>query len=301
MRVTLLSGGVGGARLARGFEALAGVELTVIVNVGDDDEVYGLSISPDLDTVVYTMAGVEGPHGWGRSSDSTTVMEELSRFGVDTSFLLSDRDLALNLYRTNRRAGGAPLSQITAEIAASFGLRSSVIPVTDDTMRTQVRLAADGRWLDFQTYFVLRRHADRIDDIRFVGADRAVPAPGVLDAIGAADRLVIGPSNPVLSIWPILAVTGIEQAIRAHGRVVAVSPLIGGRAVKGPAADVMDALGYETGPRGVVAAYRGLVTDLVVEPGDQVALNGVAVHTTDTMIPSLAESKRLAEEILSWP
>ncbi len=301
MKVALLSGGVGGARLARGFEALADVDATVIVNVGDDDEVYALSLSPDLDTVVYTIAGVEGPLGWGRRSDSTTVMDELTRFGVDTTFVVGDLDLALNLYRTERRAQDAPLSAITAEIAGSFGVRSTVIPATDQPLRTEVRVAADGQWLDFQTYFVVRRHADRIDDIRFLGSERARPAPGVVDAIKAADRVVIGPSNPVLSVWPILAVDGIEQAIRAHPRVFAVSPLIGGRAVKGPAAEVLEALGYTAGSKGVIDAYRGLVTDLVVETGDEVSLTGVTVHSTDTMISTAEASRRLAEEIVSWP
>jgi LPPG:FO 2-phospho-L-lactate transferase len=302
MKVALLSGGVGGARLARGFEALPDVDTTVVVNVGDDDQVYGLYVSPDLDTVVYTMAGVEGPLGWGRHSDSTAVMDELSRFGIDTSFSVGDRDLALNLYRTNRFAQGAPLSQITQEIAGAFGLRSTILPSTDDLLRTEVRLADGGEWIDFQTYFVRRRHSDPIDDVRFSGADQATAAPGVTAAIGEADVIVIGPSNPILSVWPILAVVGVETAIRSHRRVLAVSPLIGGRAVKGPAAEVMESMRFGTGPDGVLAAYRGLVTDLVVDPGDSCPLGtaGVTLYETDTMIPTKESSERLASEIVSW-
>ncbi|HEY5685097.1 MAG TPA: 2-phospho-L-lactate transferase [Acidimicrobiia bacterium] len=302
MKVALLSGGVGGARLARGFEALTGVDTTVIVNVGDDERVYGLAVSPDLDTVIYTMAGVEGPQGWGRRSDSQAVMDELARFGVDTSFTVGDRDLALNLYRTSRLAGGGILSEVTREISDAFGLRSSILPSTDESLRTEVCLADSGEWIDFQTYFVKRRHADRITDVRFAGGGDVAPAPGVTAAIAGADLVVIGPSNPVLSVWPILAVTGIEAAIRAGGRVLAVSPLIGGRAVKGPAAEVLEALGFETGSEGVLAAYRGLVTDLVVDGADagSVATPGVTEHVTDTMMPTREASERLAREIVSW-
>jgi len=194
----MLSGGVGGARLARGLAAVPGVDLTVIVNVGDDEQVYGLNISPDLDTVVYTLAGVEGPEGWGRSHDRFRVMHHLAGFEVDTSFRLGDADLATNLFRTARLAEGWPLSRITEAVAGAFGLTARILPATDDNLRTQL-LTADG-WRTFQDYFVLRRHADDVLDIRFVGASESSPAPGVLEALAATEAVIIGPSNPVLSI-----------------------------------------------------------------------------------------------------
>ncbi|MGH3650282.1 MAG: 2-phospho-L-lactate transferase CofD family protein, partial [Acidimicrobiia bacterium] len=194
MRIVELSGGVGGARLARGLAALPGVELTVVVNVGDDAVNHGLQVSPDLDTVVYTLAGLEGPHGWGRQDDSFFFNQELTRFGLDNTFRIGDRDLALKLYRTIEMGKNGTLSAVTESIAHSFGLAARVLPVTDDDVRTRVRVA-DG-WLSFQEYFVDRRHQDTVLEIEFAGADRARPAPGVLEAITGADQVIIGPSNP---------------------------------------------------------------------------------------------------------
>ncbi|MFP4073566.1 MAG: 2-phospho-L-lactate transferase CofD family protein, partial [Actinomycetota bacterium] len=200
MKVVELSGGVGGARMARGLAAVPEVDLTVIVNVGDDASNHGLHISPDLDTVVYTLAGVEGPRGWGRADDTFTLNNELGRFGVDNTFQLGDRDLALKLFRTNELANGARLSDVTARIARAFDVSPTVLPATDEPLRTMVR-TADG-WLTFQEYFVKRGHRDEVVELRFDGAEDAAPAPGVLEAIRDADMVIIGPSNPLLSIWP---------------------------------------------------------------------------------------------------
>ncbi len=301
MKVVELSGGVGGARMARGLTAVRDVDLTVVVNVGDDEEIHGLHVSADLDTVIYTLAGVEGPDGWGRSADTFVLNEELARFGVDNRFRLGDLDLALNLFRTQALAEGKPLSVITAEIADSFDLRADVVPATNDTLRTEVRIEGD-EWLSFQEYFVLRGNRDEVKELRYPGSEAAHPAPGVLEAIGAADVVVIAPSNPPLSIWPILAINEIRQAIRSHQRVVAVSPLFGGKSLKGPADRVMASLGLPAGNAGVIEAYAGLIEMLVVDTqdaDDARQLGGVEIMVTDTRIARATRARELAEEILA--
>ncbi len=301
MKVVELSGGVGGARMARGLTAVPDVDLTVVVNVGDDEEIHGLHVSADLDTVIYTLAGVEGPDGWGRSADTFVLNEELARFGVDNRFRLGDLDLALNLFRTQALAEGKPLSVITAEIADSFDLRADVVPATNDTLRTEVRIEGD-EWLSFQEYFVLRGNRDEVKELRYPGSEAARPAPGILEAISAADVVVIAPSNPPLSIWPILAINEIRQAIRSHQRVVAVSPLFGGKSLKGPADRVMASLGLPAGNAGVIAAYAGLIGMLVVDTqdaDDAGQLDGVEIMVTDTRIARVTRARELAEEILA--
>jgi LPPG:FO 2-phospho-L-lactate transferase len=300
MRVVELSGGVGGARLGRGLARLDGVDLTIVVNVGDDDEIHELYISPDLDTVIYTLAGVEGPEGWGRAGDSFRLNDELAEFGVDNTFRLGDLDTALHIYRTGRLREGELLSSVTAEVCAAFGIGTRVLPASDDRVRTVVG-TAEGEWISFQEYFVMRRAAETVTGLRFDGAEDAKPAPGVIDAIAEADLVVIGPSNPPLSIWPILAIPEIEEAVAAHPRVVALSPLIGGRTVKGPAARVMASLGLPAGNPGVVRAYRGLLTGLVIDSGDDpTELEGVEVLATPIMIRDPDQAHRLAAEIVAW-
>ena len=287
-KVVLLSGGVGGARLARGLAALDDVDLTVVVNVGDDDVIYGLNVSPDLDTVVYTLAGLEGPEGWGFTADSFTVMKRLGLFGTETRFRIGDRDLATNLYRTQEMLGGATLTEVTSRVAAALSAPGRILPATEQTVRTMVKTEG-GEWLSFQEYFVIRGQEDEIVDLRFDGAAVAAPSPGVLAAFDAAEAVIIGPSNPPLSIWPILAISDIATAVEGAERVMAVSPLFGGRALKGPADRVMASLGLPGGNRGVVAAYGGLLTDLVIDTGDgndraELGDLGVRVHVGDTRI-----------------
>lgn len=299
MRITALSGGVGGARLLRGLAALEDLDLTAVVNVADDDRIYGLHVSPDIDTVTYTLAGVHSDErGWGRTDETWKVMEEMGRFPLDSSFRIGDLDLALNLYRTTRLAEGATLTQVTAEITKAFGIGVPVLPVTDDPVRT--RLEVDGTWIDFQDYFVRRRHAVPVSGVRFDGATEARPSPAVVQAFERADVIVIGPSNPILSVWPMLAIPGVREAIGAK-RVLAVSPLIRGRAVKGPLADLLPVFGYSTDTAGVIASYDGLLTDIVVDPSDvpgEVA--GLTTHTADTLIVQADAARRLAGEIIAW-
>lgn len=300
MQLVMLSGGVGGARMARGLAASPGANLTVVVNVADDDIIHGLHVSADLDTVVYTLAGVEGPHGWGRTDESWRVMAEMERLpGADTSFRLGDADLAVNLYRTGRLRAGDRLSAITVDVCHGLGVHAAVLPATDDEVRTIVS-TPDGE-LDFQTYFVRRRHTDPILGIRFAGAESAAPAPGVIEAIESADAVVIAPSNPVLSVWPILAIPGIRAAVERVGSVLAVSPLIGGQAVKGPAVDAMRGVGLTNDLEGVLAAYGGIVTHLVIDtfepPEPHLDVN---VLRTNTMIADPAAAATLADEIRRW-
>lgn len=299
MKVVELSGGVGGARMARGLAAVPEVDLSVVVNVGDDASNHGLHISPDLDTVTYTLAGVEGPQGWGRADDTFTLNDELGRFGVDNTFQLGDRDLALKLFRTHELAKGVRLSEVTETIARAFDVSPTVLPATDDSLRTMVR-TADG-WLTFQEYFVNRRHADEVIELRFDGADDARPAPGVLEAIRDADRLIIGPSNPPLSIWPILAIEEVRSAVASHPSVTAISPLIGGKTVKGPADRVLAGLGLPPGNRGVAVAYEGLLHRLVIDTSDRddaSSMGDVEVHVTPTLIKEPEAATRLATELV---
>ncbi len=300
MNIVEIAGGVGGARMARGFSALVGAHLTVVVNVGDDDRIHGLHVSPDIDTVIYTLAGVEGAEGWGRHQDTFKVNDELGRLGVDNRFRLGDSDLALNIYRTWRLGEGERLSEVTRELTAAFGLDTVIIPATDDRLRTLVRL--DDGWTSFQDYFVIRGNRDEVLDVEYEGSSESTPAPGVIDAIRAADILVIAPSNPPLSVWPVLAVPGIREAVASHHKVVAVSPLIGGRALKGPADRVMRSLGLAEGNSGVADAYRGLIDTLIIDRSDlgqtQSVIDEVSVVALDTLIGDPEAARRLAEEIV---
>lgn len=298
MKVVELSGGVGGARLARGLAALDDVEVTVVVNVGDDSETHGLLVCPDLDTVVYTLAGEQGPYGWGRRDDTFHFNDELARFGVDNTFRLGDRDMALKVFRT-RQIAITSLSKITEAICRSFDIPAAVLPATDGRLRTMVRI--DQGWISFQEYFVDRRYRDEVLELRFDGSEAVAPAPGVIEAIRRADRIIIGPSNPPLSIWPILAVPGIKEAVDAHPDVTAVSPLIGGKTVKGPAHRVMASLGLPAGNHGVAAAYSGLIDRLVIDHADAPGAQSIEVPEvviTDILIKERDEGIRLAGELV---
>jgi LPPG:FO 2-phospho-L-lactate transferase len=300
--VTLLSGGVGGARLARGLAAvLRPDDLTIVVNVGDDERIYGLHVSPDIDTVLYTLAGIEGPYGWGMAEDTFTTMDRLSELGVDASFRIGDRDLATNLMRTAGLDTGETLSGITARMAAALGIGCRVIPASDERVRTTID-TAEGEHLSFQEYFVLRGHRDAVAAVHHEGAARARPAPEVIEAIEHADLVVIGPSNPPLSIWPILAVPGIREAVAA-APVAAVSPLFGGKALKGPADRVMAAVGLPAGSEGVVAAYDGLLDLLVIDIGDAddvpaLEERGIRAMATDTRIAEPGSAAAFAARLL---
>ena len=251
--------------------------------------------------MLYTLAGVEGEHGWGRAGDTTAVMAELAKLGVDTSFTLGDRDYAMCLVRTMALADGATLSMITQGLTGALGVHDvAVLPATDDELRTWIQ-TVDGQWLEFQEYFVDRRHRDPVAAIDYRGAEAASPAPGVIDAITGADTLVIAPSNPPLSIWPILAVGDIRSAVESHPATVAISPLFGGRALKGPAAEVMEGLGLPAGTAGILEAYHGLVDTLVVDAADEAdtALgDDVRIHAMNTRLDGDDQGSAVAAAVI---
>lgn len=295
----MLSGGIGGAKLARGFAALPDHELTVIANVGDDDRIYGLAVSPDIDTIIYTMAGREGPQGWGLADDPFAAMKALDSLPIDATFRIGDSDLATNLFRTDRLLAGWSLTWVTTALASAFGIAATILPVTDDPLRTEIRIPGEG-WISFQEYFVHRRHADEVSDVRFRGSGFCRPAPGVMEALAQSDVVVIGPSNPVLSIWPILAVPGVADTIASHELVIGVSPLIGGSALKGPAHRVLESMGHGANTAGVVSSYSGLLTDLLIDESDHQVDTGKRprIHTANTRMDDLAASTKVAQRVL---
>jgi LPPG:FO 2-phospho-L-lactate transferase len=281
--IVALSGGVGGSRFTRGLRAAAPPEtrLTAVVNTGDDVTLHGLRISPDVDTVLYALSGVvDEKRGWGPRGDTFRCMTALERLGGETWFRLGDLDLATHIRRTELLAEGWPPSRVTAELARCLGIDSTTIaPMTDQPVETWVQLDEDGQWVHFQEYFVHRRTEAAIRAVRFDGVDAATPAPGVLDALAQADLVVLCPSNPFVSIAPILAVPGMRDAVlgaRERGAsVAAVSPIIGGATVKGPAARMLVELGFEASALGVARQYEGLVDVFLIDRIDAELAGGV--------------------------
>jgi LPPG:FO 2-phospho-L-lactate transferase len=297
MRVALLSGGVGGARFALGLVGAAGGEnVTVIGNVGDDVEVLGLHISPDLDSVVYALAGLnDEERGWGRADETWAALATVTALGGEDWFRLGDRDLGLHLVRTQALRAGEPLSRITDRIARALEIQAAIVPATDDRLRTWIETPAGS--FPFQEWFVARGHRDEVDSVQFEGA--AAPAPGVLEALAAAEAIVIAPSNPYVSIWPILAVPAIRSALAARSvPAVAVSPLVGGRAVKGPADRMLARMAGGTTPAHVAECYAGLIDALVVDEADPTGRLAVRTVVTRTLMTDLDASRRLAETVL---
>lgn len=277
MKVAVLAGGVGAARLLRGIVAVVDpVEVTVVANVGDDLVLHGLHISPDIDTVVYTVSGAIDPdRGWGLAGETWQAMASLSRYGGIDWFNLGDRDLGTHLFRTQRLNDGASLSEVTAEIAAAWGLGFRILPVTEAPLRTMVTVADEGE-IAFQEYFVRRHHDVAVTSVRFDGAEDSQPAPGVLAAIAQADVVVIAPSNPIVSIGPLLAVPGVRDAVAARREAtVAVSPIVAGAALKGPADRMLSELGHEPSVVGVARLYRDLAATLVVDEADAASVRAV--------------------------
>ena len=299
MKVACLCGGVGGAKLAAGlYDALAPGELTVIGNVGDDVEVLGLHVSPDLDSVLYALAGLnDAERGWGRAGETWRVLESAREWGADGWFQLGDLDLGLHLVRTEALRRGVPLSAVTQGLVEQVGLQLALLPATDDRLRTRVVTPAGT--FAFQEWFVTRRHADEVDAVEVVGAADARPAPGVLEALREADALVVAPSNPYVSIGPILAVEPVRAELASRRtRCVAVSPLIGGRAVKGPLDRMLTRMAGGTSPRHVAQWYDGLIDALVVDPADVPAEADVSLVAAPTLMTDRAAARRLAEQVL---
>jgi LPPG:FO 2-phospho-L-lactate transferase len=317
--VAVLAGGVGAARLLRGLvDVVPPEDVTAIVNTGDDMVLHGLAISPDIDTVTYTLADAIDPErGWGLRNESWHAMEALSRYGGVTWFRLGDRDLATHLYRTQRLADGAGLAAVTADIARAWGLGLRIVPVTEQPLRTMITLATEevgsavlavgvvpGEEIAFQDYFVRLQHAVPVAGVRFAGAEEAHPAPGVLAAIAGADTVVVAPSNPIVSIGPVMAVPGVRDAVTARrDDVVAVSPLVGGRALKGPADRLLRELGHADSVVGIARLYAPFAGTLVIDEADADLADGVRAAglrcvVTDTIMRDPAAAAALCDVVL---
>ena len=303
MRITVLAGGVGAARFLDGLcRVVDPADVSVVCNVGDDFEWRGLHVSPDIDTVVYSLAGLEGEQGWGRRGDSFAMLDELEALGEEPWFRIGDRDVATHLWRSERLRGGEPLSAVTAELARRRGLRCRVLPVTDDPHPTVVE-TPEGE-LSFQDYFVRGRASATVTGLRFPGAAAARPAPGVIEAIAEADAVIVAPSNPFVSIDPLLAVPGVREALEgARGVRAAVSPIVGGEAVKGPAAAIMRSIGHEVSALGVARLYAGLADVFVLDEIDAahaeaVEALGLRAVVCDTMMTSAERRETLARRVV---
>jgi LPPG:FO 2-phospho-L-lactate transferase len=297
--IVLLSGGVGGARFARGLqESLAPGELTIVGNVGDDVEVLGLYVSPDLDSLLYTLAGLsDEERGWGREGETWNALASAGHWGGEDWFRLGDLDLGLHLVRSRVLRDGLALSEITARLVERAGLELRILPATDDSLRTRVVTPAGT--FAFQEWFVRRSHEDEVDDVVFAGADQARPAPGVVEALASAQAILIAPSNPYVSIAPILAVEEVRAELaRRRARCVAVSPLIGGKAVKGPADRMLARMAGGTTPAHVARCYEGLIDALVIDGADAPADAPVQLIVTETLMDDPGARLRLAETVL---
>lgn len=316
LMVTVLAGGYGGAKLSHGLalasvermaRGLPGLDLSIVVNTGDDLVLHGLHVSPDLDTVMYTLAGLVDPeHGWGVRDETWSAARMLERYGAETWFRLGDQDLATHILRTAALRAGERLSEVTADLCRRLALPARLLPMTDDAVRTQVR-GAEG-WLEFQDYFVRRGQRDQVLEVRHTGIASARPTPEALDAIAACELIVLAPSNPFVSIGTILALPGMRDAIHASpARVVAISPIVAGRALRGPADRMFESLGGVPSAAGFVAHYEGhhpgLVDDYVVDLQDAdtritPSRQGVGITAFDTLMVDDAARRRLAEAIL---
>jgi LPPG:FO 2-phospho-L-lactate transferase len=296
---------VGAAKFLRGLVRVTGQpRLRVIVNTGDDEEFYGLHVSPDLDTIVYTLAGASNPTtGWGLEGESFNTLGALVRFYGQAWFNLGDRDLATHLFRTEQMRAGEPLSRITAEIARSYGMRAQVMPMSDERVRTFVKVRGRAA-MPFQEYFVRRRFRGTVERIELRGAERARPLGAALGAIRDSEAVIIAPSNPFVSIGPILALHGMREAMRrARPRVAAISPIVGGKAIKGPAAKMLHALGHQASALGVARLYRDLCAVFVLDNADRrtaaaIEKLGMRAVVTDTIMADETRSARLAGVVL---
>jgi len=303
--ITCLTGGVGGAKLALGLSEILPVDhLAFIANTGDDFEFLGLRISPDVDTLIYTLAGKVNPEtGWGLAGDTFRCLEAAQALGLDMWFRLGDLDLGTHLWRSELLRGGQPFGRVVAALAERFGVRNSLLPATEAYVPTYVR--TDKGRLHLQEYFVRERCQPRVDAIEYQGAERSLPAPGVVDAIRESDMIVFAPSNPLISIDPILAIPGIREAIQArHGRSVAVSPIVAGKALKGPAAKMLEELGIGATAEAVAQHYQGLIDVFVIDEQDRELMPaieriGLKVIVADTIMSSLEDKVRVANVVVS--
>jgi LPPG:FO 2-phospho-L-lactate transferase len=302
--IVVLAGGVGAARFLQGLvQVVPQEQITVIVNTGDDREFYGLHVSPDIDTVMYTLAGlVDEKHGWGIANDTHYTMQQLTQYGNEDWFTLGDRDLATHIHRTNLLRQGKTLSEITDELRRHLGLALRILPMSNQTIATHIQTPRG--LIHFEEYFVKYHSADEVQDVIFIGADTARPAPGVLDAIKQAEAILIAPSNPIVSIGSILSVPGIHDALHeASGMVVAVSPIVGGAPIKGPADKLMKGMGREVSAVGVARCYRDFLDVMVIDERDADLVEaiedlGIPTIVTNTIMTNLSAKMKLAQTVL---
>ena len=304
--IVALAGGVGGAKLAQGLAlAMGEAPLSVVVNTADDFELHGLRISPDLDTVLYTLAGLANPDtGWGIARDTFATLDMLARYGADTWFALGDRDFATHIQRTEHLRAGWTLTQVTASLARALSVRATLLPMCDEPVATRIETPSGE--LAFQEYFVQRQQRDEVRGVRFDGIEQAHLLVGVRDAVERAELIVFCPSNPIVSIGPILAVPGLREALRrARAPRVAISPIVGGRALKGPADRMLASLGHESSALGVARLYEGLIHGMVVDQVDADLATAVEaldmrVLVADTVMRTEGDRERLAREVIAF-
>lgn len=304
--IVALAGGVGGAKLAHGlYQALPPDTLTVVVNTADDFDLFGLRICPDADTVMYTLAGLANPAtGWGVVDESWQTLTMLGRYGYDLWFRLGDRDFATHIARTEQLHSGRPLSEVLAALATALGVRATLLPMSDTQVATLVETPAG--LLHFQDYFVRRQHRDPVSAVHFDGIETATAPAAVTDALQHADAIVFCPSNPIVSIGPILAVGGVTEQLRqARAPRIAISPIVGGKALRGPADQMLTGLGHQASALGVARLYQGLIDGFVIdtqdaEQHDPIAALGMRVLVTQTVMGDAADRRRLAEEVLAF-
>jgi LPPG:FO 2-phospho-L-lactate transferase len=302
--IVALAGGVGAARFLDGLARVVSPErLFIIGNTADDAEIHGLHISPDLDTVMYTLAGLaHREHGWGIRGDTFRCLKALRRLGAETWFQLGDSDLATHLFRTERLRQGRTLAEVTGELAAAVGIKATLVPMSNDRIRSSIATPAGD--LEFQTYFVRRRARDRVLGVRFAGVEHTIPAPGILEAIRKAAAIILCPSNPFISINPILAVPGVREALRQNrSRVIAVSPIVGGRALKGPAAHMMKSMRLRVAAVEVAKLYSDFLGFFVLDEQDrkqsaEVQELGIQPVVTNTIMRGMRERKSLAKTVV---
>tara|TARA_Y100001970_G_scaffold29934_1_gene37131 strand:- start:38558 stop:39520 length:963 start_codon:yes stop_codon:yes gene_type:complete len=305
-RITVIAGGVGAAKFLRGLLTVHPNQLvTAVVNVADDFRLHGLAISPDLDTVTYTLSGLVNPDtGWGRVDESWRVKDELARLGGQTWFNLGDLDLALHLYRTQRLSEGASLTEVTLELCDKLGIEATLLPASNEEIRTQLKVQNQG-WVDFQDYFVAQQHNVVIEDLRFEGIEAANPGPEVISSLEKSDVIVIAPSNPFVSVKPVLEIPGVVDVLRERRtQVVAISPIVGGLALKGPASRMLEELGFERNSVGIASLYRDFAGTLVIDQKDsaltsQVQSEGMRAAVTDTIMDTPERAAALAQTTLA--
>jgi LPPG:FO 2-phospho-L-lactate transferase len=302
MKVTCLAGGVGAGKFLRGLLSFPNLDLTVVVNVGDDFELHGLYICPDIDSVCYWMADLaDRQRGWGRINETYNVMDELAKLGGETWFTLGDKDLALHLFRTNLLSKGYSLSEVTELMVKKLGIKAKIYPATDDKLRTFVKLV-DDTIVPFQHYFVKLSHSVEVKEILFSHED-AQPTEEILDVISLSDVIIICPSNPFLSIAPILEISSIKQRLLTKEKIIAISPIVKSKALKGPLDKMLEQLGYSVSAFGVACFYKGIVTDFIIDNEDSNLVNQIRslemnCWMLDTVMTDLSKAESLARQVL---